>query len=80
MIDHLNRLIRTAKTTNVIKDGVHFGVRFGSRRFEIALLIGLMARYHPAKDHGNFIRAASLLAEKHPNVNFVLAGNDVDSY
>ncbi len=46
MIDHLNRLIRMAKTTRVMKNDVRFGgrfaSRFGSRRFEIALLIGLM--------------------------------------
>lgn len=43
-----------------------------------ALLVGLIARYHPIKDHANFIRAAGTLAERLPEVNFVLAGRDVD--
>lgn len=41
-------------------------------------LIGLIARYHPMKDHENFLRAAALLIQKNPCVHFVLAGKDVD--
>lgn len=44
-----------------------------------ALLIGLTGRYHPAKDHSNFLRAASLLKNQHQNVQFVLCGRGVDS-
>lgn len=44
-----------------------------------APLIGLIARYHPMKDHANFVRAAALLHHKHPNVHFLLAGAGVDS-
>jgi len=56
----------------------------GSVRAELnvaqdALLIALFARFHPVKDHAGFLRAASLLLEKHPQVHFVLAGKDVDS-
>jgi len=42
------------------------------------LLIGLIARFDPMKDHGNFLRAASLLASKMVDVHFVLAGNGVE--
>jgi len=42
------------------------------------ILIGLICRYHPMKDHINFIKAAGCLAQKHENVYFVLAGRDVD--
>jgi glycosyltransferase involved in cell wall biosynthesis len=43
-----------------------------------AILIGLAGRYHPAKDHGNFLRAAALLADANPKVRFVLCGRQVD--
>jgi glycosyltransferase involved in cell wall biosynthesis len=41
------------------------------------VLIGLIARFHPQKDHATFIRAASLLHSKQPHVRFVLAGDGV---
>jgi len=41
---------------------------------ENAFLIGLVARYHPDKDPANFIRAAALLAEKYPDVYFLISG------
>jgi len=43
-----------------------------------AFLIGLICRYHPMKDHINFLKAASLLLSKHSNVHFILAGDQVD--
>jgi len=43
-----------------------------------ALLIGLIARYHPVKDHASFLRAAALLLQTHPEAHFLLAGEDVD--
>lgn len=42
------------------------------------LLIGLIGRYHPMKDHENFLKAASLLRQSHPDVHFLLAGRGVD--
>ena len=42
-------------------------------------LIGLICRYHPMKDHANFIQAAALLLETYPNVRFVLVGTEVNS-
>lgn len=42
------------------------------------LLIGLICRYHPMKDHANFIQAAALLRAVHPNVHFLLAGTEVN--
>jgi glycosyltransferase involved in cell wall biosynthesis len=44
-----------------------------------ALLISLIARFDPMKDHENFMLASGLLAAKMPDVHFVLAGNEVDS-
>ena len=40
-------------------------------------LIGMMARFNPAKDHAMFLRAASLIASRWPDVHFVLCGTDV---
>lgn len=39
------------------------------------LLIGLIARVDPLKDHLNFIRAASKIAGRYPAARFVLAGD-----
>lgn len=44
-----------------------------------ATLVGMMARYHPHKDHANFLRAAAAVATSNPNVRFVLAGRGLDS-
>ncbi|HEY3041129.1 MAG TPA: glycosyltransferase [Pyrinomonadaceae bacterium] len=45
---------------------------------EDAYLIGLMGRYHPLKDHANFLQASALLARKHPETHFVLVGRGID--
>lgn len=42
-----------------------------------AVLVGLVARWHPQKDHRNFIAAAALVARRRPDTCFVLAGTDV---
>lgn len=42
-----------------------------------ALLVGLIGRYHPAKDHANFLRAAAALSEGRPEASFVLSGRGV---
>jgi len=41
------------------------------------LLIGLIARFDPLKDHATFIAAAKLLSEQEPDVHFVLSGEGV---
>ena len=41
---------------------------------EDAPIIGLVGRFHPQKDHHNFVRAASLLHQDRPDVWFVLCG------
>jgi glycosyltransferase involved in cell wall biosynthesis len=42
-----------------------------------APLIGMAARFHPHKDHRNFVRAAMLLCKEMPDVHFLLCGIDV---
>lgn len=56
--------------------------RYRLRKFlnldEKTTLIGLIGRYHPMKDHANFLRAAKELVVQYPDVHFILAGRDVD--
>jgi glycosyltransferase involved in cell wall biosynthesis len=40
--------------------------------------IGLPARYHPMKDHANFLAAGARLAAERPNAVFILAGSGID--
>lgn len=54
----------------------------GSLRDELgltadALLIGLAARFHPHKDHRNFVQAAGRLHKQMPEIHFLLCGMDV---
>jgi glycosyltransferase involved in cell wall biosynthesis len=44
------------------------------------LLIGLIGRYHPMKDHGNFLRAAETFRRDAADAHFLLAGTGVDSH
>lgn len=41
-------------------------------------LIGLCGRFHPQKDHRNFVRAAALLSRRMPDARFVLCGEGSD--
>lgn len=43
------------------------------------ILVGLIARYHPMKDHDNFFKAVKIIAENHNEVNFVLVGHEVEN-
>lgn len=40
-------------------------------------LVGLIARFDPLKGHDFFLKAAGIVAGRHQNVNFLLAGRDV---
>ena len=40
------------------------------------VLIGLIARFHPNKDHATFFKAAASVVQAHSNVRFVLLGAD----
>lgn len=44
---------------------------------ESVVLIGLVGRFDPQKDHRNFIEAAALLYTRTPDVHFVLCGDGV---
>ena len=40
-------------------------------------LVGLLARFHPQKDHANFFAAAGILAHVRPDAHFLLCGSGV---
>ena len=42
------------------------------------LVIGLVCRFDPMKDHLNFLQAAQQLLQQYPDTHFVLAGKGVD--
>lgn len=44
---------------------------------EEAPLVGLVARFHPHKDHATFFAAAAAVSEQVPDVHFVLCGDGV---
>jgi glycosyltransferase involved in cell wall biosynthesis len=41
------------------------------------ILIGLVARFDPQKDHKNFFQAAGILHKNYPDVHFLLCGDDI---
>lgn len=45
---------------------------------ENTLLVGLIARFNPMKDHDNFLYAAKLILQELPNVHFILVGKGID--
>ena len=45
---------------------------------EDAILIGLINRFHPMKDHASFLAAAALISRMSQRIHFVLAGQGVD--
>jgi glycosyltransferase involved in cell wall biosynthesis len=42
-------------------------------------LVGMVARWHPMKDHANFLRGAAGVLERCSDAHFVLVGRDVDA-
>lgn len=45
---------------------------------EDIVLIGLIGRFHPMKDHAAFFQAAGMISNTHQAVHFVLAGQGID--
>jgi glycosyltransferase involved in cell wall biosynthesis len=43
-------------------------------------LVGLVARYHPMKDHANFLRAVAVVYRTHPEARFLLVGSGPVEY
>jgi glycosyltransferase involved in cell wall biosynthesis len=52
-------------------------VRMELQIFETALVIGLVARFDPQKDHRIFLMAAGLLHRDMPDVHFILCGEEI---
>lgn len=58
-------------------DAARVTLRRELRLAEETPLIGLVARFHPQKDHRNFLQAAARLKLERPDVHFVLCGDGV---
>jgi glycosyltransferase involved in cell wall biosynthesis len=46
---------------------------------EDAILIGLINRFHPMKDHATFLKAADMISRTNRTTHFVLAGQGINS-
>jgi glycosyltransferase involved in cell wall biosynthesis len=66
----LSRLSTTPEDRNMLRE------RCGFR--EEDLVVGVLGRFNPAKDHNTFVRAAGALATRCPNVRFLLVGRGLD--
>jgi glycosyltransferase involved in cell wall biosynthesis len=44
-----------------------------------AVIVGLIGRYHPDKDHSGFLTAAKIIASADRRVHFLLAGQGIDN-
>jgi glycosyltransferase involved in cell wall biosynthesis len=53
------------------------GFQFGFSN--VHRIVGCIGRFHPAKDHRNFVQAAGLVAAKHADVRFLMVGRGLDS-
>jgi glycosyltransferase involved in cell wall biosynthesis len=42
------------------------------------LVVGIVGRFDPLKDHKNFVHAANLLASKFDNIKFLMIGRNID--
>jgi glycosyltransferase involved in cell wall biosynthesis len=54
------------------------GVRAELKLSPETKLVGMAARFHPQKDHANFVATAARLHEKMPEVHFILWGKDIN--
>jgi glycosyltransferase involved in cell wall biosynthesis len=52
-------------------------VRAELRVTDDTLVVGMVARYHPMKDHVGFFKAAAMVVRSHPQTRLVLAGTGV---
>jgi len=43
-----------------------------------ALVVGIVGRYHPVKDYGNFVAAMRIVLQALPHCHFVMAGQGLD--
>lgn len=74
-------LIPNGFDTNVFQTSkeAHQGLRQELNLEKDTFIMGLVARFHPMKDHNNFLQAAAILLKNNPDIHFVLAGRNVDS-
>ncbi|MDR4499801.1 MAG: glycosyltransferase [Candidatus Scalindua sp.] len=88
-ISHEKKLGFSSDRLTIIPNGFDLNIFIPSQESRIKIrkeinlpldtfLIGMVGRYHPMKDHTNFLQAISILHKRNPNVHFILAGTGVD--
>lgn len=72
--------IPTGFDTDTYRPDISSRVEFRQRLklHDNTLLVGLVARFDPLKDHANFLSAAAILLRRHPATHFALVGRNVD--
>lgn len=58
--------------------GARLALRSELRLDSDAILVGLVARFDPQKNHSGFIEAAALIHRAQPNVRFVMVGHGIE--
>jgi glycosyltransferase involved in cell wall biosynthesis len=66
--------LQTYKPSAGLRTAIHRELNLPAESF----LIGLVARFDPVKDHGNFLQAAGILSPAYANVHYILVGEGVD--
>lgn len=61
-------------------ENARFRVRVGLGCAENALLVGMVGRFDPLKNHAGFIEAMAIVHRHMPQVHFVLAGKGIDAH
>lgn len=65
------RFAPSADAKSALREKLHLDSR--------TLLVGLIARFHPQKDHRTFVQMAEILRRRGENVAFILCGENVDT-
>jgi glycosyltransferase involved in cell wall biosynthesis len=80
----------SSRAMHVVPNGYDFGrfrpdpvarahTRAGLGLAENAVVVGMVARWDPVKDHRNFIAAAEIVLRKRPGTRFVLCGQGISA-
>ena len=67
----LTRLVATPEQRSCLRQMCGFD--------DTHVVVGTLGRFNPAKDHANFVRAAGLVAQRHPDVRFLMVGRELTS-
>jgi glycosyltransferase involved in cell wall biosynthesis len=66
----LSRLRMTTDGRNALRESCGFQ--------DQDLVVGILGRFDPAKDHNTFVRAAGMLVDRYPNLRFLMVGRGLN--